>query len=308
MNYDEPSQRRFAMSLRQLEVFRAIMISGSISEAARMLFIAQPSVTRVLQVTEDHLGFLLFERVRGRLSPTPEAKRIFEEVEQAYAGVQRVDDLVRALVEGRAGKLNVVCSPSLGVHLVPRAIARFNHQYPELPIQFEPLTHNNLIPRVLFGKNCLGVSMLEITHPNLIAAPLTNVRLMCAAPTGWLPEGSSVHMGDLRDKPWIDYDHDTPFGRIIGAAFGDLPRPAPIVEVRSALSACQLVREGVGVAFIDPLCVDPAWRESVDIRPLEPAQVLNVQAVFSHSEPLSHSARTFVEVLKQVLIEAQAHQ
>ena len=109
-----------------------------------------------VQVTEDRLGFLLFECSRGRLHPTPEAKRIFQEVEVAYEGVQRVDDLVQALIEGRSGKLNIVCSPRLGVHLVPRAIARFNRQYPELPIHFEPLTYNNLISRVLLGESYLG--------------------------------------------------------------------------------------------------------------------------------------------------------
>jgi DNA-binding transcriptional LysR family regulator len=249
MNYDETPQRRLTMSLRQLEVFRAIMIAGSISEAARSLLTAQPSVSRVLQVMEERLGFLLFERVRGRLHPTPEAKRIFEEVEIAYAGVQRVDDLVRALVEGRSGKLNVVCSPSLGVHVVPRAIARFNRRYPDLPIHFEPLTHNNLVPRVLFGKNYLGVSMFEIAHPNLETEPLISVPMMCAVPRGRIAPKKTLTLADLRGMPWIDYGHETPLGRLVEAAFAAASstelRPDPIVEVRSAISACMLARSRV---------------------------------------------------------------
>lgn len=303
MNFDEVGQRRMAMSLRQLEIFRAIMMAGSISEAARLLFIAQPSVSRILQVTEDRLGFLLFERVRGRLYPTPEAKRIYEEVETAYAGVQRVDDLVRALVEGRSGKLNVVCSPSLGVHLVPRAIARFNRRYPELPIHFEPLTHNNLIPRVLFGKNYLGVSMFEVVHPNLAAEPLARVPLVAVAPRGRLAQKPSVSLDDLSGEPWIDYAHDTPLGRIVGEAFRNTPRPAPIVEVRSAISACQLALEGVGVALVDPFCAGEELRTRMDVRPLKPEQWLSVHALYPRVEPLSHSARSFLEVLRQLFAE-----
>jgi DNA-binding transcriptional LysR family regulator len=301
MTYDDSPQRRLTMSLRQIEVFRAIMIAGSISEAARMLFIAQPSVSRVLSVSEERLGFLLFERSRGRLYPTPEARRIFEEVESAYAGVQRVDDLVRALVEGRSGKLNVVCSPSLGAHLVPRAIAVFNRRFPNLPIHFEPLTHNNLIPRVLFGKNYLGVSMFDVVHPNLATEPLVKVPLMCVSPPGWLPANKTVRLRDLQERPWIDYGHDTPLGRVVGEAFGGEPRPAPIVEVRSAISACTLVQEGVGVALVDPFCLDAALRERIDVRPLRPEKTLEVQAVYSRAEPLSHPARAFLDVLRQVL-------
>lgn len=303
MDYDDMSPRRLAMSLRQIEVFRTIMVTGSISEAARALFIAQPSVSRVLAVTEQRLGFLLFERSRGRLHPTPEARRIFEEVEATYASVQRVNQLIRAIVEGRNGRLNVVCSPSLGVHLVPRAIALFNRRYPALPMHFEPLTHNNLLPRVLFGKNYLGVSMFDVAHPNLEAEPLVKVPLVCVSPHGWLPEGKSVRIRDLHGHPWIDYGHDTPLGRVVGAAFGGDARPAPIVEVRSAISACSLAQEGVGLALVDPFCVDAALRERVDVRPLRPAKSLEVQAVYPKSEPLSHHAREFLDVLARVLGE-----
>ncbi len=304
MTDNDSTPRRLAMSLRQLEVFRAIMITGSVSEAARMLFIAQPSVSRVLSLTEQRLSFPLFERARGRLYPTPEATRIFEEVERTYEGVQRVDELVRAIVDGRSGKLNVVCSPSLGVHLVPRAVARFNQRYPVLPIHFEPLTHDNLIRRVLFGKNTLGVSMFELTHPNLIVEPLIEVPLMCTIPRGWLDASEAVSLTELMSLPWIDYDHDTPLGRVVGDAFGNAMRPEPIVKVRSAISACALVREGIGVALVDPFCLDLALRRRIDVRPLRPEKKLKVHAVYSRAEPLAHTARRFVKTLREVLATA----
>lgn len=218
--------------------------------------------------------------------------------------MQRVDDLVNALIEGRSGKLNIVCSPSLGVHLVPRAIARFHRQYPELPIHFEPLTYNNLVPRVLLGENYLGVSLFEVAHPNLTTESLASVPLMCAAPAGRLADRDCVRLDELRGERWIGYGTDTPLGRIVGAAFGDNRPPAPIVEVRSAFSACQFVREGIGVALVDPFCVDATLREHIDVRPVEPVQSLSVHALYLHSEPLSHSARSFLNVLRTVFEDA----
>jgi DNA-binding transcriptional LysR family regulator len=299
--------RRLAISLRQLEIFRAIMVTGSVSEAARMLTIAQPSVSRVLQLTEERVGFLLFERVRGRLSPTPEAKRIFEEVESAYAGIQRVDDLIRALQEGRSGKVNIVCSPSLGVHIIPRAIARFKKLYPELPIHFEPLTHNNLIPRLLYGTNFLGISMFGVAHPNLEAEPLAEVPLVVVAPKGRLAHLADVTLASLQHERWIDYPYDTPMGVIVEKAFGSTPRPTPEIEVRSTITACQLALQGIGVAVVDPFCIDDGMRARLDVRPLSGGFTMRAEAVYARTEPLSHAARSFFSTVKEILAEDQPY-
>ena len=65
-----------ALNLRQIEVFRAVMITGSISGAAQLLFVSQPAVSRLLSQTETRIGFALFERIKGRLHATPEAKKL----------------------------------------------------------------------------------------------------------------------------------------------------------------------------------------------------------------------------------------
>ena len=66
-----------ALNLRQIEVFRAVMITGSVSGAAQLLFVSQPAVSRLLSQTENRLGFALFERIKGRLHATAEAKEVF---------------------------------------------------------------------------------------------------------------------------------------------------------------------------------------------------------------------------------------
>ena len=79
------------MNLRQIEVFRAVMLAGSVTDAARLLHVSQPGVSRMLGHIEVQLGVRLFERGRGKLRPTPEAQALYAEVEHVYRGVQRID-------------------------------------------------------------------------------------------------------------------------------------------------------------------------------------------------------------------------
>lgn len=77
------------MRLRHIEVFHAVMQAGTISGAAQLLHISQPAVTKVLQHAELQLGMALFDRVRGKLYPTPEANRLFVEIDKLNSEIGR---------------------------------------------------------------------------------------------------------------------------------------------------------------------------------------------------------------------------
>ncbi len=72
-----------AVNLRHIEIFHAVMTTGNLTEAARMLHTSQPTVSRELARFEKVLGLRLFERTRGRLQPTVQGLRLFEEVQRS---------------------------------------------------------------------------------------------------------------------------------------------------------------------------------------------------------------------------------
>ena len=65
------------LTLRQIEIVRAVMVAGSIAGAARLLNIAQPGVSRTMKHLETTLGIKLFVKKAGRYVPTSEARDIF---------------------------------------------------------------------------------------------------------------------------------------------------------------------------------------------------------------------------------------
>ena len=71
------------MRLRHIEVFHAVYSAGSITGAAKLLNVSQPSVSKVLAHAEQQLGFQLFNRVKGKIIPTKEAERLIDHVTDA---------------------------------------------------------------------------------------------------------------------------------------------------------------------------------------------------------------------------------
>ena len=88
------------MRARQIEVFRMVMRCGTLTGAAEALNVSQPALSQILLHTEDELGFKLFQRVKGRLIPTPEAEEIYPEVERLFGG--RAAPLFAQLAESEA--------------------------------------------------------------------------------------------------------------------------------------------------------------------------------------------------------------
>src|SRR5579875_2454335 len=70
---DQTILERTDMHLRYIELFHAVLTTGSLTGAAKLLNISQPAASKALQHAEDQLGFPLFSRVRGRLQPTQQA-------------------------------------------------------------------------------------------------------------------------------------------------------------------------------------------------------------------------------------------
>ena len=98
------------MRLRHIEIFHAIYTSGSITNAAKILHVSQPSVSKVLSHAELQLGFNLFQRVKGRLIPTDEAEMLFDEVDKIYQQMRSIKNTAQNIKKSEFGSI------SLGLH------------------------------------------------------------------------------------------------------------------------------------------------------------------------------------------------
>jgi DNA-binding transcriptional LysR family regulator len=290
------------LNLRQIEVFRAIMLSGSISGAGRMLHVSQPAISRVLALMESRLRYPLFERSRSRLTPTAEARRLYAEVEQVYGGIQRVNELATSLGEAGADMLRVVSSASFGQRMIPDAVRELRAARAHVRVDYRSATFDELAGHFLGGHADIAVSMRSPDHPNLAAIELGRSDVVCILPAGHaLTARQVIRPGDFSSVAWVGYPAAAPLGRVLTEFFGGATPPAAAVEVHSPVTAAAFVQQGLGPALVDAWCVGPELRRSVAVRPIEPAAHVGIWATYSDLQPLPLMARRFLAVLRSVI-------
>ncbi len=288
------------INLRQIEVFRAIMLARSCSGAAKALNVSQPAVSRLVAYTEQRLGVPLFERIRGRIYPTPEAHRLFAEVDALYQCVARVNEVAEDLIHSRTVYLRVAFSANLSQSLLPQAMGAFARAHPDVQAVLRTVNANTIVDALLERQFEIGVAQLPPAHPGLSIHPLFETTFVAVIPRSHrLARKKTVAFRDLQDQQLIGYSSDLPFSRTIrdmssqqGCAlrFG--------IEVQQVHVAWSLAVEQTGIALIDRVTAAGLKHPGVVVRPLESDMTIGVYAFHQLYEPLSQPARDFLQILK----------
>lgn len=118
---DDDGRSQVDISTRQLRVFVAVYEERSVTDAADMLLLSQPSVSRIIKSLESRLETTLFERTRRGLVPTPDAERLLKPAIAALGEVDRAVDQIRA--GGESTGLHIGAGSCLLMFVAPAARA-----------------------------------------------------------------------------------------------------------------------------------------------------------------------------------------
>jgi len=122
------------LSVRQIATFVEVMRSGSISQAARTLGRTQPAVSSTIGTLEEEVGFALFLREHGRLTPTPEARYFLEECEAILDRLDRTKRTLGQLGALQRGRLRIACHPAASGFFMPRLLTGFLRDKPQVDV------------------------------------------------------------------------------------------------------------------------------------------------------------------------------
>lgn len=290
------------MNLRQLEVFYAIMQAGTVSGAARLLHVSQPNVTRVLAHTEQQLSFALFERVKGRLVPTQEAKALLPEAEKVYQQLGQFRSLTNKVKQGTQ-HLRVGAPPVLAAHLLAPTVALLSKEH---GISFELLTANRdeLCSGLLKHELDVAIAFGEETPPAIMGHVLLKENLALIAPkSAAIPAEKVVILEELisHDLPIIGLDSRDPLGLLLHQTLSARDEHYQhAITVRSYSAAAELVKHQAGFAIVDPWTAKQYRQDdAVSVHALEPNMSFSVSILFAEHTPQSIATKQFITALKQ---------
>lgn len=240
------------LSLRQLSTFREVMRSGSISQAARSVGRTQPAVSTMVQTLENQLGFALFVRSHGKLTPTPEAHFFLEECEDILSRVERTERTLERISSLQSGKLKIACHPAASSVFLPRLLTKFLRNRNDLDVSLIMRSSDVIEDLIASQQFDLGFAETPLPRASVRQADY-NLECVCVLPTGDpLARAEVVTPADLDGRPMavLFDEHGTAVQtesafRAAGCHFNKR------IELRTFLPGLQFVAAGVCVMVCD---------------------------------------------------------
>ena len=293
------------MTLRQIEAFRAIMMFGSITSAAEMLFVSQPAVSRILADLEESIDFKLFARINRMMVPTDEGRALYEEVERAFTGLDELKNAAKDIRLCHSGQLRLISVPSIGSNIIAGLIKYFTNRNPGVSVTIEIQPSQRLFEWVISQQCDVGISTLPMDNPSIKVQRFAKGSAVCILPQGHhLAIKNVITAQDLAGEKFISFKSDSAARRIIDAEFikADVEREMKI-EARTTNTVSALVEAGLGVSIIGPVFDISHIRHNVLVKPFSPAIETNIGLLFPASKPITIIANRFVEAANDYLTD-----
>ena len=295
---------------RQVEAFRATMLTGSVTEAAALMAVTQPAVSRLLRDFRALLKMELFERRGTGLVPTAAATALYTEVERSFVGLERITAAAEEIRGRRIGSLRIAALPALSNGYLPRLAGQFLKQRPNLNLAFFGVLSPVVVDWVLNNQCDIGFAEIPIAHSGLPSLRLPALPRVAVLPTGHhLAAKEVLEPRDFEGETFISLSAGTASRHLIDQAFqrDDVRR---VLRVETTLSEimCGMVSSGLGVAICDPFTAQEFATRGVVVRRFVPRIDFEFSAVFPAQRSPSPVALDLVETMRQALVELGGRQ
>ena len=286
-----------AITLRQIEAFRAVMEAGTVIEAANLMHLSQPAVSRLIGDLEATLGYSLFARVRGRLAPTDEAHVLYAEVQRAFIGLDEIVQTALHIRTHQVGRIRLITMPALSGGALPHAISGFLHANPGTSISFEVRPRRRVLEWISVQQMDIGLATLPISDPAIKTIPLARSRYVCLLPPGHrLSRKRRIHVRDLEGEEFISIMPEAQIRVWVDSLFesNGVTRQSRL-DVRTNGAVFSLVGAGAGVGVVDLFGQDQQSLEHVTMRPLDPELAVDLALLLPAGRSESRLVTAFIE-------------
>ena len=287
------------MKFRQLEAMRAVMTTGTTTQAAEAMGLTQSAVSRLISQLEDDLGFALFDRHRGRLAVTPEGQEFFNAAERILDEVDQIRETADNIRAHGTGTLRIAAMPAIGTCMLPKPLQMLQAEHRNMNVVVHLKNRSELQHAVADRQYDIGLATLPIGEQGLVVEPLCRLRSVLIMPKGHrLADRPLVRAADLEGERFVSLSADTVMRYRTEELFtrSRIDRQLA-VEAQSTILLGNLVELGLGVAIVHRFVADH-FAGKVEVRPFEPAIDVSYGLVFPEGARRLRIVDSFVEKLR----------
>jgi DNA-binding transcriptional LysR family regulator len=285
------------MSLRQYEYALAVAEQGSVTAAAEVLRVAQPSVSQQIRGLERELGVELFARTPTGLVPTVVGRAFLREAEVAVSASRRATATARAGADELVGELVVAVQMGFGTRQLPGALGPLRRRFPRLEVTvFEEPSSAEL--ERLCRRGVLDLALMAACKRSPADAHhLGDEEFVVVLGDGHpLLESARVELRQLEGEPWVRFDRDSALDAVLLAVLRDNElTPTTVARVSQTATAVRWAAHGLGVTLVPASAVPPGHEHLV--RPVFPVVSQPVIAVVRPGPGPAETA--LLELLRQ---------
>lgn len=293
------------MDLRQLRYFVVVARERNFTRAADMLHIAQPPLSRQIQLLEEELGVTLLTRKSRPVRLTEAGRLFYEQAMQVLGRVEQMREATRRVGLNQQSVLSIGFVASTLYGGLPTLVRKLRQHAPNLDIQLLELMSMQQIQALKEGRIDVGFGRVRHADPNVVSIVLREERLVAAIPqeTPLAADLSPLPLKALVSQRLIVYPKEPRpsfADQVLSLLHEHDVRPTEVQEVREIQTALGLVAAAAGI------CVIPSsarqMRNDVHYRLLEGKHVTSPVILNHRANDNGH----YIDLIKQLIQEMYA--
>jgi len=284
------------------KVFYWAAKTGSLTQAAKKLYLTQPSVSHAIKQLEERFGVALFSRTARGVELTQEGAVLYAYIEQSQMLISLAEEKMAALRNLESGELRIGGSDSLFKHYILPYLEQFHERYPGIKLHLNHGTTPEIIGFLKEGRIDLGVVRMPIVDPQLQVMETYQLQDCFVAGARYEHlKGEVLPLEQLLEYPIILFSRNSRARMTITELFQSRGLSLrPEIEVGSVDLLIEFAKRGLGISYVAKEFVTKELEEGVlfEVAINEPLPPARVGVLTMNSVPLSGAAAAFIELIR----------
>ncbi len=240
------------MDLRQLEMFQAIVETGSFTRAGEKLFVSQSAISRQIKLLEEELGDPLFKRIHKGVYLTPTGEILLQYSQRIFNEIRMLNSEIADLTHLRRGSLHLAGGMSVCTYLFPLLLKQYQILYPSVEIRIATGITEEILRMLRSNEVDLALLSLPFTEPDLEVVPALSEELVLVMnPSHPLTRKSEIGFQDLPSFTFIHFERGSNTRKVIDQLFREEKvQFRNTMELQNVEITKPLVAKGLGISIV----------------------------------------------------------